>query len=134
MSNIDKISANEQLFTELTPEEGAMASGGLTILRLNYFEVTDNQEWPRDEPFLKDGTRKIWSKGGVGIGNHSVNIDLVIDTGSSKTLSLFEDDSFSKDEWLGSNTFYDGVNGSNLQAVFNRKGARYVLHYDSIAV
>ncbi|WP_036479887.1 hypothetical protein [Myxosarcina sp. GI1] len=33
MSNIDKITANEELFTELTPKEGAMIEGGqFTIL------------------------------------------------------------------------------------------------------
>ncbi len=33
MSNIDKMTANEQLFTELTPEEGGMIEGGqFTVL------------------------------------------------------------------------------------------------------
>ncbi len=31
MSNIDKMTANEQLFTELTPEEGAVVEGGAAI-------------------------------------------------------------------------------------------------------
>ena len=32
MSKINKINANEQLFTELTPEEGAMIEGGVSIV------------------------------------------------------------------------------------------------------
>ena len=31
MSNIDKITTNEQLFTELTPEEGAVIEGGVRL-------------------------------------------------------------------------------------------------------
>lgn len=32
MSNIDKINTNEQLFTDLTPEEGAVVEGGISFL------------------------------------------------------------------------------------------------------
>ncbi len=123
-----------QLFTELTSEEAANLSGGATELRLNYFEVIDTQE-SRDEPYLKIGTKTIWSKDNVGIGGHKVKKTVYIPTDGSLTLNLFEkDDGWVDkiDDLLGSNTIYDGVRGKDLTAKFGQNGANYILHYDAV--
>ena len=62
MSNIDKITANEQLFTELTPEEGAVVEGGAT-LQVRYLFANDP---PQNDPVIMVGrTNVVFSKDNV---------------------------------------------------------------------
>ena len=133
MSNIDKMTANEQLFTELTPKEGANVSGGawVTKLHLKYFDVDSTQEWPRDEVYLRLDGKKVFSKGGVSAGD-TLNVDKTYTmTGSYDQLKLYENDTWPNgDEYLGGKKVYASQIGSDQEARFTRHGADYTLYYD----
>ncbi|NEO31381.1 MAG: hypothetical protein F6K36_13290 [Symploca sp. SIO3C6] len=123
----------EQLFTELTSEEGAKVSGGawVTKLELKHFVVNDTQEWPRDEIYLKLDGKKVYSKGGVSSGDTLYINKTFTMTGSYDTLKLFENDTWPNgDEHLGTKNVFTSQIGNDQKASFTRKGADYDLYFD----
>lgn len=102
-------------------------------IQLKFMTCNDTNEFPRDEIYLKQDGRQVYKKDGVSVGE-TLNINRIFTmSGSSDTLSLFEDDTF-KDDFLGSRTVYASEAGFGEQtASFTRNGANYSLVYEVLA-
>ncbi len=88
MLNIDEIIANEQLFTELTPEEGAVVEGGAV---LHLVRLLPNSPSPgQNDPAILVGTSTVYSQFNV---NDPVNLSGISRsyTGNT-TLSIWDQD------------------------------------------
>ncbi|MGK7898302.1 MAG: hypothetical protein AB4372_32980 [Xenococcus sp. (in: cyanobacteria)] len=103
MSTIDKMTVNEQLFTELTPEEGAVVEGGATFtLHSVYAAKADKQ----DDLYLKFNGEKVF--GVTDMDNYDYKL-----AGKSKTfhgwgrLNFYDDDFWSGDDYLGGKWIYE---------------------------
>ena len=131
MSNIDIMTANEQLFTELTPEEGANVSGGKAydlVIKSLYCVNAGADLTGNDDTMLKvDGTQ-YW-KGGMGAASRKEFdplLKVAVDKGSF--VGLYDDDGiWSRDDFMGGLT----ING--LQAAttttLSGSGSTYQLTY-----
>ncbi|MGQ4647259.1 hypothetical protein [Lyngbya aestuarii] len=101
-------------------------------LWLKTLKAYANQEWPRDELYMKLDGSKVWDQGGVEVGD-SFYIGKTYDiSGYSDKIDLFEDDSWPNgDEYLGSHTVYNWETGLGEQtATFNLEGSNYQLTYE----
>ncbi|NEP53848.1 MAG: hypothetical protein F6K65_35655 [Moorea sp. SIO3C2] len=85
MSNIDKITANEELFTELTPEQGAVVEGGAT-LQVRYLFANHPTQ---DDPVIEVGRKTIFAKDNV---NTTQSIFKTFHFTGETTLSLWDRD------------------------------------------
>ncbi|MBD3886683.1 hypothetical protein IFO70_34055 [Phormidium tenue FACHB-886] len=99
-------------------------------IQLKYMICKDTNEWPRDEIYLKKDGAKVYSEGGVSVGE-TVNINKIFDmSGSSDVLRLFENDVF-KDDFLGGHTVRASEAGlGERTASFTGGGANYSLVYE----
>ena len=66
MSNIDKMTANEQVFTELTPEEGAVVEGGVKFELLGIDVIKRKKQ--NDLYVNFNGTRMFGIENNIGSG------------------------------------------------------------------
>ncbi|WP_424094526.1 hypothetical protein [Moorena producens] len=95
MSTIDKITAAEELFTELTPEQGAMVEGGATLQVRYLFPNKPSQ----DDPVIQVGRKTIFAKDNV---NTTQSIFKTFHFTGKTTLSLWDRDPGSyNDDLLG---------------------------------
>lgn len=101
MSNIDKMTANEQLFTELTPEEGAVVEGGLSFLLHGvYAKLAEKQ----DDLYLKFNGKKVFGthknmKSGRWYADSTLK---GADFTGTKPLHFYDDDKWPNgDDYLG---------------------------------
>lgn len=99
-------------------------------LWLKYMVAVENQEWPRDELYMKIDGQEVWSEKKVSDGE-TLNINKVFTiTGSSDRIDLFEDDWLGSDEHLGTKYAYSWQQGTGEHTVsFTNHGAHYDLVY-----
>lgn len=109
MSNINTVISNsdEQLFTELTSEEGAVIEGGAQLILYNATAVRARADgnWNEgngtDLYFVVNGLRLPGTYNDVDTGE-VVNINRTINFTGTATTRLFDDDgSSSADDYLG---------------------------------
>ncbi len=137
MSNLDKMTANEQLFTELTPEQAAVVEGGAFKLYIGSIEALKTGADPvgNDEPYLVLNGKRVWT-GSMSTGDPAVNFknNLSVEFDQIATVSLYEDDG---NHWYNRNDFIGSfdVNPSqlNLGTVYSKElsggGSKYKLTY-----
>ena len=118
---------DEQLFTELTPEQAAVIEGGKT-LRLYSITCLKAGADPagNDEAYLKLGDQKIWSSS-MGTGDY-LAINKSYGFEGAPNLSLYDDDaSPNRDDLIDS----VGVNGGTgfLSRQFEGSGSKYQVNY-----
>ncbi|NEO02302.1 MAG: hypothetical protein F6K50_45200 [Moorea sp. SIO3I7] len=95
MSTIDKITTNEELFTELTPEQGAMVEGGATLQVRYLFANKPSQ----DDPVIQVGRGTVFAKNNV---KTTQKIFKNIKFTDKTTLSIWDQDSgANNDDLLG---------------------------------
>ncbi|MDJ0692619.1 MAG: hypothetical protein QNJ41_29580 [Xenococcaceae cyanobacterium MO_188.B32] len=111
MSNIDKMTANEELFTELTPEEGAVVEGGADFgekslfssrtLTIDYLYAKNPVE---NDPMIYLGKRLLTRHKDVKPYNFVFTKDIVQKFSNDATLSLWDEDfgTYPDDDLLGS--------------------------------
>ena len=128
MSNTDKISTNEQLFTELTPEQAAVVEGGLFIHieRLDAIKAGADT-LSKDDTYIKINGEKIWGKESFRTGQkRDVNRGLSVDSSFAR-VTLFDQD-FGDDDYLGGFTAYN-TSGSERRAQVSGSGSTYDVYY-----
>jgi hypothetical protein len=114
MSNIVKMTANEQLFTELTPEEGAVIEGGAT---LTLHSVYAHNPQKLEALHLTFNGKTIFSNS---------EITESVDFQGWGLLKFYDDDNWSRD-YLGDMPISDRPGSVRTQ--LGGSGYRYILHY-----
>ena len=132
MSNINKITANEQLFTELTPEEGAVVAGGAYLYIEKIHAINAGADTTsKDDTYITVDGNKIWGEKYFTDGDsHDVkftkhfNGELSINLYDSDS-NLFEGD----DDFMGGFTVSSAsTNGMSIETV-SGGGSTYQVHY-----
>ena len=103
MKYFNTISTSTQLFTDLTPEEGAAVAGGafLYIDRIQALKAGADT-FGKDDTYITLNGEKIWGDKGFSTGDtHKVEIAKPI--GGSASVRLFDSDGFlnGKDDYMG---------------------------------
>ena len=123
---------NDQLFTELTPEEAAVIEGGIRIKlgRLTASSITyDDRKSGSDEPRLYNNGRKIWSGKGLKVGGKGLWIGKTVNVRNLKDLHFLEDDGRSnKDDYVGFKGIGKGLRTKSY-LTFKGAGANYKLSF-----
>ena len=109
MLNITSISnAQEQLFTDLTPEEGAIIEGGATLTIHEVYCIQSREDGPfsnGDDLYIKVNGSKIFGKKNDVDGGESFSVNESKTFSDIATISLFDDDPWydpSGDDDIGS--------------------------------
>lgn len=106
----------------------------MATLLLKHITCYANQEWPRDELYMRIDGKQVWSQGGVEVGD-TFNIDKAINiTGNFDKIDLFESDPWPNgDEHLGSYNVHTWEAGlGEWTTTFTKHGAKYELAYEVI--
>ncbi|AOX02287.1 hypothetical protein BJP34_25140 [Moorena producens PAL-8-15-08-1] len=85
MSNINQITAAEELFTELTPEQGAVVEGGAT-LQVRYLIANKPSQ---NDPVIQAGRGTVFAKDNV---NTTQKIFKTVKFTGKTTLSIWDRD------------------------------------------
>ena len=84
-----------------------------------------------DEPFIKVNGSVVWGPVEiVGAGDAEVNVEVEFD--GEATIELWEKDSWSADDLLGSTTAHAGDGSSELEARFTYDQAHYKLNFEVV--
>ncbi len=128
MSNIDKMTANEQLFTELTPEQAAIVEGGLFIHIEKIHAIKAGADTlSKDDTYIKINGEKLWGEKSFGTGQErDVNRGLSVDSSFAR-VTLFDED-WGNDDYLGGFTARN-TNGSLRRAQVSGSGSTYDVYY-----
>ena len=130
-------SQNEQLFTDLTPEEAAIIAGGVNLWlgTIKALRGTDQHEFRPDnteEVYIQTskGTR-LWS-GGLNVGNKGKYINKSIRGITSRFFSVFDYDN--PNSGRGGNDFIGALSlkkrkGKYNATLFSTKNSIYKLSY-----
>ena len=133
MSNIDKMTANEQLFTELTPEEGAVIEGGATLVLIQAMAIKAGADlgfWNGDDVYATiNGRVKTRQTNDVDTGEFA-NIYKTWSFIGTAEIDLFDNDPWpNRDDHLGGFT----VRSTDLKGLYTERvsgsGSRYVVTY-----
>ncbi|MEH2181978.1 hypothetical protein [Nostoc sp.] len=124
----------EQLFTNLTPEEGADLNGGAAydlVIKQLYCVNAGADILGDDDTMLKVNGNKVWS-GGMGSGSNK-DFDPLLHVGvdNGSFVGLYDDDGFwSGDDFMGGFT----INGlqSPTTITLSGSGSQYTLTYKVI--
>lgn len=134
MSNIDKITANEELFTELTPEQGAVVEGGLFIFIDQIQSIKAGADLiGKDDTYMTINGNKIWGDKSFSTGQ-TRNVNIGTSTlGSFARVELFDKDGFlNRDDRMGGFTAYNTF-GSLQRARVRGSGSIYDIYYRAFA-
>ncbi|MBE8965113.1 hypothetical protein IQ277_02290 [Nostocales cyanobacterium LEGE 12452] len=141
MSNINAAiyTFDEQLFTELTPEEGAFIEGGARLILYNATAIQARADgnWKDgngdDLYIVVNGIRLPGTYNDVDTGE-SINISRTINFTGTARVNLFDDDpsSSSADDYLGGFTVGDSRTGQKTVRV-TKGGSIYDVLYKVIA-
>ncbi|MBE9106911.1 hypothetical protein IQ229_18860 [Nostoc cf. edaphicum LEGE 07299] len=121
---------NEQLFAQLTPEEGAVIEGGgfLLIEQLQAINA-DADTFGDDDTYITVNGSKIWGPNGFSTGqtfvvNRGLGVDL------PARIELFDEDGFlnGSDDSLGGFTVFGATNGT-ARARVSGGGSTYDVYY-----
>lgn len=131
----------QELFTELTPSEGAAVSGGTYLVKLHSIEAIRMNEYWADEPFINIGAKKVWSGKGFRNGTtHTFPQDdgaIVEVFGSSTTMRLYEEDLGywpDKHDYMGEWKVTGSQAGKGLQTASFTKNGHYEVKYEVINI
>ncbi len=131
MSNINKMTVNEQLFTELTLEQGAIIEGGLFVLVDKLQAINADADFiGKDDTYITINGSKIWGPHSFATGNtRTVNRGLGTD-GSFARIQLFDQDGFlaGSDDPMGGFTAYNTY-GVQRRARVSGSGSTYDVYY-----
>lgn len=105
MSNINQITANEQLFTELTPKEGAVIEGGarLYLYKATAVKAGADPGWRNgDDVYARINGDKTRKTNDVDTGE-TANFFKGKTFSGTASINLFDSDSgwFNRDDYLG---------------------------------
>ena len=127
---------NEQLFTDLTPEEAALIEGGAVFLSyIQALKLTKDEKDKRDEPYLLVNGRKIWeAKGGMKVGDIRKVGKFAFDPrmfGGIPNIQLWENDGTGRcsDDFIGQLRVTKPTPRGRRVATFTGSGAKYRLFY-----
>ena len=134
MSNINKITANEQLFTELTPDQATVVEGGarLYIEKIKALKVGADPTGA-DDTFIRVNGRKIWGDHGMK-KNRTRGVNYSEDYTNNPEVALWDEDGWwSGDEFLGSFIASPGDNflGDQGREV-SGSGSKYEVFYSFV--
>ncbi|NEO03110.1 MAG: hypothetical protein F6K50_49680 [Moorea sp. SIO3I7] len=133
MSNIDKITANEELFTELTPEQGAVVEGGLFILIDQIQAIKAGADFiGKDDTYITINGNKIWGDKSFSTGQTRTVNQGTSTPGSFARVQLFDKDRFSRDDRMGGFTAFNTF-GSQRRARVSGSGSTYDIYYRAFA-
>ena len=133
MSNIDKMTANEQLFTELTPEEGAVVEGGFGVLHIHKIKAINAgaDPWPPgnpDDTYIKVNGLEVWGKHGMKKNwIKTVNFRDIYE--GSIDVQLWDSDWPSADDYLGGFTALPEDNFLGAPKIVSGSGSKYAVYY-----
>ncbi|MEH2295630.1 hypothetical protein [Nostoc sp.] len=127
LSGID----DEQLFTQLTFEEGAVIEGGGGILFIDQLQAINAgaDTFGDDDTYITVNGSKLWGPGGFSTGQTSgVNRGLGVDFPAS--IALFDEDGGfnGDDDYLGGFTVNGPTNGTAIARV-SGSGSTYDVYY-----
>jgi hypothetical protein len=134
MSSLDKITANEPLFTELTPEEGSVVEGGFKLnlyALVCYKDGADPWYKGKDDVYARvttDGITSTHNIGAMGSGDGK-NLGLEFTFFEDAEVSFFDSDWPDSDDFLGSFSVSGPTNGLQKPTV-SGSGSRYRAFYD----
>ena len=113
MSSIDKMTANEQLFTELTPEEGAVVEGGATHTLIIGSLKAINPNSFSDDPMIMVGSKIVFKAQSVQDNESVLSKPIRKTISTNETLSLWDEDfsPFADDDLLGFTQLTGPTNG-----------------------
>ncbi|MDJ0900560.1 MAG: hypothetical protein QNJ55_17295 [Xenococcus sp. MO_188.B8] len=128
------MNANEQLFTELTLEEGAVIEGGaeFKVLRLESFVSGANHGW-EDSLIIKVDNRNIW-EGDMGTGEVAIVNSSRELSGGNATVQLINKDFIWGEEIINIKQPLADKNNPTGTLDFVGKGSHYQLTYEFIGL
>ncbi len=137
MSNIDKMTANEQLFTELTSEEGAVVEGGATLLIHSVFAnraAADGFLGGGDDVYIKVNGKRLDFKKTLKTGDTGT-VNLAVDFTRSTSVQLMDEDGiFNPDDRIGRFTLTDfGRNEVLRRLTAGGSGSSYTMTYSLLS-
>ena len=117
-----------QLFTELTPSEGAAVSGGayLYIDKIQAIKA-DADTWSKDDTYITVNGHKIWGNYGMGSGQKR-DVRRWKRFNSSARIELFDSDWGSDDNLGGFSVAKKSTNGLARKRV-RGSGSTYDVYY-----
>jgi hypothetical protein len=127
-----KDNQQEQLFTELTPEEAAVIEGGKRIILSKIKCVKANMDSPAslnsDDVYIKFGNQTVWGPKSMDDG-HEINLEGIgKDFTSSINVGLWDDDP-GPDDHIATSNFGAVTNVWKTREFNNSNGSKYILTY-----
>ena len=135
MSNIDKIGAKKQLFTELTPEEGAVVEGGIGVLHIHKIKAINagaDFSWPfgnPDDTYIEVDGLQVW--GTNAMNNNDVRIVNFTDVYVGSIDVQLWDKDWGPDDFLGGFTAQPGDNFLDAPRIVDGSGSKYAVYYSA---
>lgn len=119
------------MFIDLTEEQAEQIGGGL-YLAIDKVQAlntgADFGFWADDDTYLKvDGTKKFGPKSFKTGTTRNVNVGQEV--GSSGSVQLFDDDLFTRDEYLGGFTVSSSTQGKQVSRKVSGSGSTYEVFY-----
>lgn len=134
LEDINRV-ANDELFTELTPEEGAVIEGGLfTLVSTIQAIEADADFFSDDDTYITINGDKLWGPKSFSTGQtRTVNRGLET-SGFSARVQLFDEDGFlaGSDDPMGGFTAYNTF-GFQRRARVSGSGSTYDIYYRTFA-
>jgi len=130
MSTIDKITANQELFTELTPEQGAMVEGGLFIFIDQIQAIKAGADLiGKDDTYITINGNKLWGDKSFSTGQtRTVNIGTSTPASFAR-IELFDKDGFlNRDDPMGGFTAFNTFGSQQIMRV-SGSGSIYDIYY-----
>ena len=133
MSNIDNMTANEQLFTELTSEEGAVVEGGSSIYVERIVALKAGADITgADDTYVSINGRKVLDEYGMATNRERAVHKTFYNNGSISVKLWDEDGRWSKDDLVGHMQMTQKGNYDYLHNGFTlspRNGSQYKIYF-----
>ncbi|NJL09811.1 MAG: hypothetical protein HC908_05310 [Calothrix sp. SM1_7_51] len=121
----------EELFTELTPEEGAIIEGGKSVLIRKIQAIKAGADtFSADDTYITIGGKKVWGEKSMTTGQSREVYERRYFNGSTR-VALFDED-LGRDDQLGSFTVSGATNGTAIARV-SGSGSSYDVYYQVFA-
>lgn len=130
MSNINQIAANQELFTELSNEEGSVIQGGYTVTLEKIVAINAGADnGSKDDLYVKIGGNKIGPEHDMGTGD-TAYYNISVEYQTQTNIDLFDADGWlNPDDHIGTVTAMGFTYGTYIQRV-SGSGSTYDVYYN----
>ncbi|MDJ0900558.1 MAG: hypothetical protein QNJ55_17285 [Xenococcus sp. MO_188.B8] len=121
----------KQLFTELTPEEGAVIQGGATITIIGFEALeasADGVGGGGDDPYIKFNGQRKWERGGVNKGD-KIFVNTSFGFSGKVKVEFTDNDPGGRDDTLGNFEVNDVVTNAVVSTTIAGSGSSYRVYY-----